>query len=154
MNRRQSTVTISAAIVLAGLFSPLAAAGNVDLKPGKYALTITYEVQDLRQNQSRSGARCITPLDLENPESIFNDRVVAGAKDEESCSTRNLRNVGGKISYDAECSNRVVHVEGSLNHTEFSVVRTVKPKASHGVSLKFTLRGRRTGDCATMGERR
>lgn len=134
------------AIALAGLFGG-AAAANVDLKPGKYELTVTYEVQNQRQNESRSGTRCITTRDLDNPENIFSDRVTMRPKQEESCSVKQLRNIGGKISYDAECSNRVVHVEGNLNTTEFSVVRTVKPKASQGVSLKFTVRGRRTGGC-------
>lgn len=138
------------AIALAGLFGGVAAA-NVDLKPGKYALTVTYEVQNQRQNESRSGTRCITPHDLDNPEKIFSDWVTVRPKQEESCSVKQLRNIGGRISYDAECSNRTVHVEGNLSATEFSVVRTVKAKASQGVSLKFTVRGRRTGGCMTPG---
>ena len=151
MTKRNRGLKTVAMIALAGLFGGGAMAANVDLKPGKYALTITYEVQNQRQNESRSGTRCITPHDLDNPERIFSDRVAAQPKEEASCSVKQLRNVGGKISYDAECSNRTVHVEGNLSGTEFSVVRTVKPKASEGVSLKFTVRGRRTGDCATAG---
>lgn len=136
----------SAAVIAAAILCGGFAAANVDLKPGKYALTITYEVQNQRQNESRSDTRCITLRDLDNPERIFSDRVTARPKQEESCSVKQLRSIGGKISYDAECSNRMVHVEGNLNGTEFSVVRTVKPKASQGVSLKFTVRedGRET----------
>jgi hypothetical protein len=150
MTKRNWGLKNVAVIALAGLFGG-ATASNVDLKPGKYALTITYEVQNQRQNESRSGTRCITPHDLDNPERIFSDRVAAQPQEEESCSVKQLRNVGGKISYDAECPNRIVHVEGNLTDTEFSVVRTVKPKASQGVSLKFTVRGRRTGGCVTPG---
>src|SRR6185437_9751202 len=149
MMKRNCGVKSACVIVVAVLCGGVAAAANADLKPGKYALTITYEVQNQRQNESRSGTRCITLRDLDNPEKIFNDRVTAQPKQEESCSVKQLRSIGGKISYDAECSNRIVHVEGNLSGTEFSVVRTVKPKASQGVSLKFTVRGRRTGDCVT-----
>jgi len=156
MMKRNGGVKSTLVIVAAVLCGSVAAAANVDLKPGKYALTITYEVQNQRQNESRSGTRCISPRDLDNPEKIFSDRVTARPKQEESCSVKQLRNTGGKISYDAECSNRMVHVEGNLSGTEFSVVRTVKPKASEGVFLKFTVTGRRTGDCVTAvntGER-
>ena len=150
MIKRNCGVKSAAVIAMAGLFGGMAAAANVQLKPGKYALTITYEVQNQRQNESRSGTRCFTMADLENPERIFSDRMAARRKEEESCSVKQFRNVGGKISYDADCSNRSVHVEGNLTDTEFSVVRTVKPKASQGVSLKFTVRGTRTGDCPTV----
>ena len=149
MAGRNTGVKSAAMIAVATLFGGLAAAANVNLKPGKYALTITYEVQNQRQNESRSGTRCITMGDLDNPERIFSDRVAAQPKEEVSCSVKQLRNIGGKISYDAECSNRTVHVEGNVSATGFSVVRTVKPKTSQGVSLKFTVRGTRTGDCGT-----
>jgi hypothetical protein len=156
MMKRDCGMKSAAVIAVVVLCGGVAAAANVDLKPGKYALTITYEVQNQRQNESRSGTRCITQRDLDNPEKIFSDWVTARPRQEESCSVKQLRNIGGKISYDAECSNRMVHVEGNLSGTEFSVVRTVKPKASQGVSLKFTVRGRRTGGCVTpsnTGER-
>jgi uncharacterized protein DUF3617 len=151
MTKRNRGLKTVAMIALAGWFGGGATAAGVDLKPGKYALTITYEVQNQRQNESRSATRCITPRDLDNPERIFSDRVAAQPKEEASCSVKQLRNVGGKVSYDAECSNRIVHVEGNLTDTEFSVVRTVKPKASQGVTLKFTVRGRRTGGCVAPG---
>lgn len=147
--KRNYAVKSAAVIAAAILCGGVAAAANVDLKPGKYALTITYEVQNQRQNESRSGTRCITPRDLDNPERIFSDQVTVRPKQEESCSVKQLMNTDGKISYDAECSNRTVHVEGNVSATGFSVVRTVKPKASQGVSLKFTVRGTRTGDCVT-----
>jgi Protein of unknown function (DUF3617) len=137
-----------AVLALSGIFSAVAVAAEVELKPGKYALTITYEVQDQRQSESQTGTRCIAPRDLQNPEKVFNDRTTAMAKEDEACSVKDLRSAGGKISYNADCSNRLVHVEGRLAGTEFSVVRTVKPKASQGVSLKVTVRGSRTGDCS------
>ena len=127
--------------------APLTAAANIDLKPGKYTLTITYQIQDQRQNESRTGTRCIAPADLGDPEKIFNDRMFAPGSPDTYCAVKNLKTGGGQISYDADCQDRVVHVEGTLSNTEFSVVREVKPKASPGVSLKLALRGKRTGDC-------
>lgn len=152
----KSACTVAVVTALAGLFGAHAAGGtgvNLELKPGQYALTITYEVQDQRQNESRSITRCITPQDLSSPERIFNDRIAAAPKKEDECAVKDLSSTDRKVSYDAECSNRLVHVEGNLSGTEFSVVRTVKPKASQGVSLKFTVRGRRTGDCAVTSNR-
>lgn len=135
-----------AAVVLASS-APSAAAANVELKPGKYAFTVTYEVQDQRQNESRTGTRCIAAADLDNPEKIFNDRLLAREKSDESCTVSGLKSSGGRISYDADCQNRLVHVEGTIGNTGFSVVREVKPKASQGVWLKLTLMGKRISDC-------
>ncbi len=138
------------AVLFAALLGPCALramGATVDLTPGKYAFTITYEVQDQRQDESRTGTRCIAPSDLDNPEKIFNDRMLAGSKSEDSCAVKDLKSGDGTISYDADCQNRLVHVEGTVGSTEFSVIREVKPKASKGVSLKLTLRGKRTGDC-------
>lgn len=136
-----------AAAVLASC-APLATAASVELQPGKYAFAVTYEVQDQRQNESRTGTRCIVPADLDNPEKIFNDRLLAGEKSDESCTVSRLKTGGGMISYDADCQNRLVHVEGRVGSTDFSVVREVKPKASQGVSFKLTLMGKRMSDCS------
>jgi len=148
------TAKILAALTIAlamGSMAAAAFAGDVDLRAGKYAFTVTYEVQGERQNQSRTAMRCIRQSDLSDPENIFTDRIASAAKQEEACSVRGLKSSDGKISYDADCSNRSVHVEGELNAAGFSVVRTVTPKASAGVSLKFTVRAKWLGRCGTMG---
>ena len=145
-------MTISSSILLGTVLAvcgALAAAANVDLKPGKYTVTITSEVQDQRQNESRSATRCIRARDLDNPEKVFSDQTAAEGN-EGRCSVKDLKNAGGKISYDADCSNRTVHVEGTVSATGFSVLRTVTPKASRGVTLKFTVRGMRTGVCRAI----
>lgn len=145
--------TISLLAVIAGGsgFVSVASAGRVDLKPGRYEVTVTYEVQQERQNQSRTAIRCIRPLDLESPERVFDDRTDSAPKVEEICTVKNFKSVMGKVSYNAHCSNRTVHVEGNVNETGFSVVRTVRPKASTGISLKFTVSGRWVGDCDAAG---
>lgn len=125
---------------------------NLPLQPGQYAVTVTYEVQEQRQNEPRSATRCIVFRDLDNPERIFDDRMSSSATTEEFCSLRDLRIFGGKISYDADCSNRFVHVTGTIGGTNFSVVRNVRPKGSEKVSLKLTVRGIRTGECSRSRE--
>jgi len=125
-------------------------ARDLDLRPGKYAFTVTYEVQGERQNESRTIMRCIRRGDLVDPENVFTDRTSA-AKPEEACSVRGLKSAEGRISYDADCSNRTVHVEGELSQAGFSVLRTVRPKTSASVSLKFTVRGKWLGRCGASG---
>ena len=146
MRLGDSALKVAAMIGVGSLFGPLTAPGNVDLKPGKYALTITYDVQGVRQNESRTTTRCVTPGDLDKPERIFNDRIAAGP--EEACFVKDLKIAGGTISYGAECPNRLVHVEGNLSGTGFSVVRTVRAKGSQAVALKLTVQGKRKGDCS------
>ncbi|HLW54760.1 MAG TPA: DUF3617 family protein [Candidatus Angelobacter sp.] len=124
-----------------------AAAAAIGLQPGEFLFTITYQIQGAGKGTSSTNSRCIAAADLDNPEKVFNDRVFADFKADESCTVRDFKSSGGKISYDADCSNRVAHVEGRLTSTEFWVIRDVTPKASRGVSLKLTLTGKRTGEC-------
>lgn len=147
MNGRKCVGRAAVMVMLGFLFEAGALAAPLALKPGLYAMTVTYQVQGERQNQSRSGTRCIAANDLENPEAIFSDQVVAVRTAEIKCSVGNWKNADGRVSYDAECSDRTVHVEGSLSETEFSVVRTVTPKASPKILLKFVVAGKRTGHC-------
>ena len=129
-------------------------ARNVDLRPGKYAFTVTYEVQGERQNESRTAMRCIRQSDLSDPENVFTDRMSTAPKQEEACSVRNMKNADGKISYDADCSNRSVHVEGTLGPAEFAVVRTVRPRGNQSAVLRLIIRATRTRDCASSSETR
>lgn len=140
------------ASVISCLCGAPAKATTLEIRPGQYAMTVTYQVQGERQNQSRKATRCITASDLDNPEAIFSDQIMAPVKDEAKCSVKELKDAEGKVSYDAQCSNRTVHVAGTLRETEFSVVRTVTPKASPTVLLKFVVTGKRTGDCKTAAD--
>ena len=133
--------------VLAGIFGAPSSAPSLELNPGKYAVTVTYEVQEQRQNEPRTATRCIATRDLSEPEKIFNDQTSTSPGSSETCSVRNWKSANQQISYDADCSNRTVHVQGHVSPTGFLVVRTVRPKASARVSLKLTVRGIRTGDC-------
>lgn len=140
-------VAVAVGSMLASVFggSPPASLG---LSPGKYVVTITYEVQDQRQNEPRTTTRCVTLRDLDDPEKIFNDQTSMPPGSGEACSVRNLKSANRQISYDADCSNRTVHVQGHVSPSGFLVVRTVKPKSSTRVSLKLTVKGTRAGDCS------
>jgi hypothetical protein len=152
--QRKPACAIVMAVTLGFLaFAPaLLAAGTppvkVNLEAGEYEFVITYEIQGEPSTRSKIAERCITPLALNSPEEVFSDNVLNQGKASEPCKVRNLKESGENISYDAECSNRIVRVQGTLRGTEFSVVRDVRPKTTHGVSLKFKLQGRRTGDCS------
>lgn len=139
-------VGVASAVI--GVSSAFAATPNLSLEPGKYVVTITYEVQDQQQNELRTTTRCITRGDLSAPEKIFTDQTGASAHGVKACSVRNLRSTKERVSYDVDCSNRTVHVAGNVSGNGFSVVRAVTPKGTKRVSLTFTVRGRRTGDCS------
>lgn len=139
-------VVVAAALV--GICGTLGAAPNLKLEPGKYAVTVTWEVQDQRQNEPTFTTRCITRQDLGYPERIFHYQTSSPPEKTETCSVQNFKKADGRISYQADCSNRTVHVEGNLSHEAFSVVRTVMAKGNQEVSLKFIVSGRRTGDCS------
>lgn len=140
------------AIAMACLLTTVAAARSVGLKPGRYEVTVSYEVQHERQNQSQTTARCIRPQDLGNPEEIFNDRSGPARKQEEICTVKDFKAVAGRISYNADCSNRTVHVEGTVDESGFSVVRTSTPRVAQAVPVKLVIRGRRTGNCVLGGD--
>lgn len=142
-----------AASLMACAVTAIAPAREIDLKPGRYAVTVAYEVQHERQNQSQATTRCIRPPDLASPERIFNDRTDSATAPEETCRVTNFKSSAGRISYDAECSNRTVHVEGTVAESGFSVVRTVTPRTGQAVPLKFMIRGKRTGDCLLLNNR-
>lgn len=150
MMKKAASVKTATIATLAALFTTLAGAASVDLKPGKYALTITYEVQDQRQTETRTMVRCITQSDLQNPEMIFTDQAFTENKEQNVCLVKDLRKAGGQVSYDADCLTRGVHVEGNVRGSSFSVTRTVKLKTGEGIPLKFIIWGRRTGDCSRM----
>lgn len=147
MMKKTMSVKLATIATLAALFTTLAGAASMDLKPGEYAMTITYEVQDQRQTETRTMVRCITQSDLQNPETIFTDQAFTGNKEQDACLVKDLRKAGTQISYEADCSNRGAHVKGNVSASDFSVTRTVTPKTGEGISLRFIIRGRRTGDC-------
>lgn len=141
-----------AVVMMVWALATVASARNVDLKPGRYEVTVSYEVQHERQSQSQTTARCIRTQDLGNPEEIFNDRTGPMRKKEEICTVKGFKAVADRISYDADCSNRTVHVEGTVDESSFSIVRMATPKVGQAVPVKLVIRGRRTGDCVFVGE--
>lgn len=147
MNRVNPAATAVMLILLIGVLGMAGPAANLALRPGEYTVTVTSEVQGQRQSELRTAVRCVREQDLTDPERIFNDQTGPLSTREVTCSVKGLKSASGTISYEADCANRTVHVQGSLSNMTFSVVRTVIPKASEGVSLKFTVRGNWMGAC-------
>ncbi len=145
------TATLTFLAVVVAL--PVAAntASKLKLRPGEYELVVTYEIQGEPSSRPTITRQCITPDELDSPEEVFSESAPNERKAGEPCKVKNLRESGPNISYDAECPNRLVRVQGIVRRNEFSVVRNVRSKTTHGVSLKFTLQGRRTGGCPPDG---
>jgi Protein of unknown function (DUF3617) len=152
-NKRKRACTIITVATLGflaftpGLLAASTSTVKVALEPGEYDFTVTYEIEGEQTARPKTAPRCIRADQLGSPEAIFSDSAFDKRQASEPCKVKNLKERGQDISYDAECSNRLVHVEGQVRGTEFSVVRSVRPKTTRGVSLKFTLQGRRTGEC-------
>jgi len=126
----------------------LAAPETIRLKPGRYAVSQQMSVNGKAEPESRPDSRCITPTDLQNPEAIFNAASLGEFRADATCVVRGLKADGSKVSYDADCSNRTVHVDATLlSDGEFTAVRSVTAKSARGVSMIYKLGGKRTGEC-------
>jgi hypothetical protein len=126
----------------------LASPESIHLKPGRYAVSQQMKVNGQAEPESRPDSRCITASDLQNPEAVFNAASLGEFRADATCVVRSLKADGSKVSYDADCSNRIVHVDATLvSEGEFSAVRSVTAKSARGVSMVYKLGGKRTGDC-------
>lgn len=118
----------------------------MELKPGKYQVKTRTALAGHDQGEDRGKTLCITSTDLEDPERIFNERFFLTHKADPTCTTKNLQNEHGKLSYDEDCDDRLIHVDATLFEGEYAAVRTVNPK-SGAISVTFTMTGKRVGDC-------
>jgi hypothetical protein len=119
----------------------------VGLKPGKYEETATMEMNGKPTSRPGVHTKCIDSKDLEDPEAIFNERIFVRYKPDPTCTTHNLTNSGGRISYDEDCTNRKVHVDATVSGAEYSAVRSVTPKTGT-TAFTYRMTGKRTGDCS------
>lgn len=126
-------------LTLAGC-STMAAADSLPLKPGEYRIVTEMTIRGAT-GEPVTETRCITAGQASNPEAIFNIRPMAGF-----CKLGNVAIVAGKISYDADCPNTLVKVEGTVSADAYSVVRTHKPKVK-GVEAASKFQGKRVGAC-------
>jgi len=126
----------------------IAAPESIRLKPGRYEVLQQMMVNGKAEPESRPDSRCITTTDLQNPEAVFNAASLGEFRADATCVVRGLKADGSKVSYDADCSNRTVHVDATLlSDGEFTAVRSVTAKSARAVSMVYKLGGKRTGEC-------
>lgn len=118
------------------------------LKPGMYEETSTMEMNGKAMSKPTVHSKCIDAADLQEPEAVFNERIFKRYKPDPACTTHNLTNSGGKISYDEDCTNRKVHVDATVSSSEYSAVRSVTPKSGRAMAFTYRMKGKRTGECS------
>lgn len=124
----------------------------IPLRPGRYSVTTVMSVNGKKMAPAMK-RRCITSVDLQDPERIFNDGFLNNFRPDPNCTERNLKINGNKISYDEECAKPTisactVHVEATVSETEYSAVRSVKAKSPRAPSMDYAISAKRAGACA------
>ena len=145
MNLKKTLFLTSAAFVL--LSSLPVFADPLPLKPGKYEVVSTIGNKAGNLGEPKKTTRCLRAAEMQNPDYVFNARLIDAYKPDPSCKAGDVAVRDGKMSYTSDCKFEKVLVEGGASETAYSVTRTAKSKASGGVTLKSTLEGRRIGEC-------
>ncbi len=140
-----------AAITAAVLFFctlSLAAPTDVPLKPGKYAIRYTMEMngQSLGE-EAKAGPRCLKAADMSDFESVFSQNAYNGMGRNPQCKVTNLSSGGGKFAYDLECPRSTDHVEATVSGDSFRVTRSAKGATARSASVVTKVEGRRVGEC-------
>ena len=115
------------------------------LTPGYYAVTAKYSTS----NGQESRDRCVTPDHVTSPEAVLNYAFAKKVTPIPGHTIKNYSLQGEKLSYDVDTPFSLIHVEGTVSATEFSVVRsnTSKSGKTLPMPITLTLQGKRTGDC-------
>ncbi|MBS0150760.1 MAG: hypothetical protein JSR31_07440 [Nitrospira sp.] len=134
-----------AIIIGSTLWTVLALAQSLPLMPGYYEVTATMSTS----SEPEQRHRCVTAEHLANAEAVLN---YAFAKKFTPLPNHKIMNfsVGGdKISYEVDTPFSLIHVEGTISDTNFSVMRSNKSKSGKvsPIPMTLTLIGKRTGDC-------
>lgn len=127
------------------LWSLGALAESLPLTPGFYDVTATMSVSGKPEHRDR----CVTPDHVTSPEAVLNYAFARKFTPLPDHKVVNYSVQGEHLSYDVETPHSLIHVEGTMSTTEFSVVRTNKSKSGKTlpVPITLTLTGKRTGDC-------
>lgn len=125
--------------VVAALAEPL------PLTPGYYA--VTAKMSTSTEPESRD--RCVTPDHVASPEAVLNYAFSKKVMPLPGHTIKQYSLRGEKLSYDVDTPFSVIHVEGTVSATEFSVMRsnTSKSGKTLPMPITLTLTGKRTGDC-------
>jgi hypothetical protein len=139
---------LAVACVLCVSVLAVAAPTDVPLKPGKYAITYSMEMNGQSMGApAKAGPRCLNSSDMSDPENVFSQNAYNGMGRNPQCKITNLSNGGGKITYDLECPRSTDHVEAIVSGESFTVTRSAKGKTSRAMSMVTKVEGKRVGDC-------
>jgi hypothetical protein len=120
----------------------------VPIDAGEYAISaVTATAGSAEGATPQKGSRCITAEDLANPESVFNNRFLAGFKADPSCTVSGLSISASKVSYATQCKYANVQVDAAITRTSFSVLRKASNKTGAGPGAESRIEGKRIGAC-------
>ncbi len=126
----------------------VAAPTDVPLKPGKYVITFSVEMNGRSLGKpSKAGPRCLKAADMGDPENVFSQNAYSVMGRNPQCKITNLSSGGGKFTYDLECPRSTDRVEAAVAGDSFKVTRSLKGKTARAVSTVTQVDGKRVGDC-------
>ena len=124
-----------------------AGADPLPMKPGKYEVISVIGSKTGKPGEPKKTTRCLRAAGMENPDYVFNARVIDAYKPDATCKAGDVEIKDGKMAYTSDCKFEKVRVEGVASETAYAVTRTAKSKASGGVTLTSTLEAKRIGEC-------
>lgn len=115
-----------------------------EMQPGLWELSTEMKMQGMKMPPQKF-THCYTPQDIASGKQY-------GMDEKSRCSIRNLKNVGGNISYEMTCeadgSKMTGSVKGTMSATAFAFEQKLRmtPDQGMGEMVSF-VKGRRLGDC-------
>lgn len=115
-----------------------------EMSPGLWELTIQMKMQGMAL-PAQKFTHCYTPQDLAAGKQY-------GMDEKSKCSFRNMKNVGGNVSYEMICEadgNKMTGtVKGTMSATAFSFEQKLRMTPDQGMGdMLSIIQGRRLGDC-------
>lgn len=116
-----------------------------EMSPGLWELTTEMKMQGMAMPPTKF-TQCYTAQDIAAGKHY-------GMDEKSKCTIRNMKNVGGNISYEMTCvaddgSKMNGTVKGSLTATSFQFEQKLRMVPDQGMGEMFSIvKGRRLGDC-------
>ncbi len=131
-----------AALAFATLTCPAIAQ---EMSPGLWELTTEMKMQGMAMPPQKF-THCYTAQDLAAGKQY-------GMDEKSNCTIRNMKNVGGSISYEMSCTasdgtKMSGSVKGTMSATAFSLEQKLRMTPDQGMGdMLYLIKGRRLGDC-------
>jgi hypothetical protein len=142
-SKRKDDIMKRLLFILGGALT-IGAARAEEMQPGLWEITTEMKMAGMAM-PAQKFTHCYTPQDLAAGKQY-------GMDEKSRCTIRNLKNVGGNISYEMSCeadgSKMTGSVKGVMSATAFSFEQRMRmtPDAGMGDMLSI-IKGRRIGDC-------